>query len=321
VGFERDREMKLERKRILFFGAGAIGSLYAGKLALWGHDVTMLARGKRLEELREQGLVLFSEKQGEEKATISLISELKSDDKYDYVFVTLRRDNLHDVLPILGQNQSQSFVCMVNTADGFSEWITYLGAERIIAAFPGANAKIENGSVHYQLTPTLIQPTTVGELNGTESQRLLVLTNMLQEAGFPNAISKNMDSWLKSHLAMICPLAYGIDSGDSFSKNKKAITLMCRALKENFSFLYSSKYGVKPAMLHIYRILPNFLLVRIMRSVFNSTWIETMRKFQTPSAQNEMNLLANDFIRLAEENGVELQFLKEIMNHTKPNHL
>lgn len=58
--------MKIENKRILFLGAGVIGSIYAGKLALPGQDVTLLARGKRLEELQQKGLVLFSEKFGEE---------------------------------------------------------------------------------------------------------------------------------------------------------------------------------------------------------------------------------------------------------------
>ena len=70
--------MKIENKRILFFGAGVIGSLYAGKLALSGQNITILARGKRLEEMQEKGLTLFSEKSGEEKPEISIISELKA---------------------------------------------------------------------------------------------------------------------------------------------------------------------------------------------------------------------------------------------------
>lgn len=34
------------------------GSLYAGKLSQAGYDVTLLVRGKRLEELKERGLAL-----------------------------------------------------------------------------------------------------------------------------------------------------------------------------------------------------------------------------------------------------------------------
>jgi len=310
--------MKIGNKRILFFGAGVIGSLYAGKLALSGQNVTILARGERLEELHEKGLTLFSEQSGKEKPEISVISELKNDDIYDYVFVTIRNDNLNDTLPVLSQNQSQSFVFMINTANGFSEWIKHLSAEKIIAAFPGAGGKVENGTVYYQLTPKIIQPTTLGEISGKDSQRIKVLKKMIRQAGFPTTTSKNMDSWLKSHLAMVCPLASGMyyDGGNNYtlSKNKKAITLICRSLKENFNFLHKSKYGVEPFKLHIYRIIPTFLLGKILSRIFNTKWMETVGAYHALSARNEMDLLSSDFIRLAENNGFELRFLKKMMN-------
>lgn len=44
--------------RILIYGAGVISSIFAGMLAASGKDVTVLARGKRLEELRQNGIVL-----------------------------------------------------------------------------------------------------------------------------------------------------------------------------------------------------------------------------------------------------------------------
>ncbi len=306
----------IENKRILFFGAGVIGSLYAGKLALSGQNVTLLARGKRLEELQQKGLILFSEKFGEEKPKISVISELKSDDMYDYIFITLRNDNLNEVLSVLSRNQSKNFVFMVNTPNGYSDWISHLGEERIIAAFPGAGGKIENGVVYYQLTQKIIQPTTLGEINGRDSLRTTILQKMIQQAGFPAAISKNMDSWQKSHVAMVCPLAYGIyyDGGNNYtlSKNKKTITLMCKSLKENFIFLNKSKYGIEPIKLHIYRIIPTFLLSKIMSKVFNSKWAETVISNHALSARQEMELLARDFIQLAESNGVELEYLKKM---------
>jgi 2-dehydropantoate 2-reductase len=310
--------MKIENKRILIFGAGVIGSLYAGKMALSGQNVTILARGKRLEELQKKGLTLFSEKIGEENPEISVISELKSDDIYDYIFVTLRNDNLNDVLPMLSQNQSQNFVFMVNTPNGFSDWIKHLGAERITVAFPGAGGKVENGIVHYQLTPKIIQPTTLGEINGKDSLRIKVLKKIIRQAGFPTAISKNMDSWLKSHLAMVCPLAYGIyyDGGNNYtlSKNKKAIALLCKSQKENFTFLNKSKYGVEPFKLNIFRVIPTFLLSKVMSLIFNTKWSETVMSNHALSARKEMEVLTSDFVQLAENSGVELKFLKEMMN-------
>ena len=43
--------------RILIYGAGVIGSLYAALFAKTGYDVSIYARGKRLEVLQTKGLL------------------------------------------------------------------------------------------------------------------------------------------------------------------------------------------------------------------------------------------------------------------------
>ena len=77
----------MEIKRILIFGAGVIGSLYTGKLSLAGHTVSVLARNKRLEELQLNGLLLSENGKETIKTNVAIISELKTEDIYDYIFV------------------------------------------------------------------------------------------------------------------------------------------------------------------------------------------------------------------------------------------
>ena len=43
--------------RILIYGAGVIGSLYAALFAEAGYDTNIYARGKRLEFLKKNGLL------------------------------------------------------------------------------------------------------------------------------------------------------------------------------------------------------------------------------------------------------------------------
>ena len=43
--------------KILFFGAGPLGSVYAHLLHEKGGDVTVLARGERYDWLKENGLI------------------------------------------------------------------------------------------------------------------------------------------------------------------------------------------------------------------------------------------------------------------------
>ena len=128
----------MEIKKILIFGAGVIGSVYAGKLALAGHRVSVLARNRRLTELQLNGLLLSENGKKVVKTNVAIISELKTDDIYDLIFVILRKDQLKDALSLLAQNRSKNFVFMVNTAEGYSDWIGKMGFERVIPAFPGA---------------------------------------------------------------------------------------------------------------------------------------------------------------------------------------
>jgi 2-dehydropantoate 2-reductase len=46
------------------FGAGVIGGVYGERLLAAGHDVVLLARGGRLRDLRESGLVLRNAQTG-----------------------------------------------------------------------------------------------------------------------------------------------------------------------------------------------------------------------------------------------------------------
>ena len=50
--------------RTLVVGAGVIGSVYAGKLLEAGHEVVLLARGRRLSDLQAYGLVLEDAESG-----------------------------------------------------------------------------------------------------------------------------------------------------------------------------------------------------------------------------------------------------------------
>ena len=303
-------------KKILIFGAGVIGSVCAGKLALAGHNISVLARNKRLKELEDNGLLLSENGKETVKANVTIISELKPNNIYDYIFVTLRNDQVKEALNILGKNQSKNFVFMVNTASGYADWISQMGIERVIPAFPGAGGKLENGIVHYSLTSRFVQPTTLGEIDGKATRRINELVNILRNAKFPTSISKKMGSWQKSHVAMVCPLAYGIyfDGGNNytFSKNKTAIIQTNKALKETFSFLKNAGIGVEPAKLNIFRLAPLYILNFIMPFVFNTKWAETVVSNHALAARKEMEMLFNDFILLADGKGYNLKELKKL---------
>lgn len=70
---------------ILFFGAGVIGSILAGKLSNSGQIVTVLDRGPRLSEIRENGILLENGVTGEKTiARVNTVEMLKPSDYYDW---------------------------------------------------------------------------------------------------------------------------------------------------------------------------------------------------------------------------------------------
>ena len=92
--------------RTLIIGAGPLGSLYTHLLQKSGKDVTLLARGKHFNFLRENGLQLVNEFTGEriiEK--VHVIDRLHSEDEYDLVIVLLRKNSVLKLLPELGKHK------------------------------------------------------------------------------------------------------------------------------------------------------------------------------------------------------------------------
>jgi ketopantoate reductase len=90
---------------------------------------------------------------------------------------------------------------MHNHAGGTEQLIAAVGRERVLLGFPGASGSREGAVVRYLLNPQ--QPTTLGEIEGPPTARVQQIAEVLRDAGFPVAISENMDSWLKTHAVFV----------------------------------------------------------------------------------------------------------------------
>ena len=84
--------------KTLIFGAGPLGSLYAHLLHQAGKDVAILARSKRYDFIKENGVVLINEFTGEKEASrVRVVDKLAEEDAYDLIVVLIRKNKL---LPI-----------------------------------------------------------------------------------------------------------------------------------------------------------------------------------------------------------------------------
>ncbi|MBT2287543.1 hypothetical protein J7E73_00030 [Paenibacillus albidus] len=74
--------MNFKQKRLLIVAAGVIGSLYALRFAHSGLDITLLARGKRLDSLKTDGLQ-YNDNGTIQQISIKTIEKLAGDGMVD----------------------------------------------------------------------------------------------------------------------------------------------------------------------------------------------------------------------------------------------
>ncbi len=286
--------------RILIYGAGNIGCLYAARLAQGGQDVAILARGDRYDALRDHGITLESGFSGERTMTsVSVVDRLGPADTYDLVLVVLPKPALAEVLPILAANQrTPSVMFFGNNASGPEPMISALGKERVLLGFPGAAAIPHDGAIRYVITSRREQPTTIGELDGMRSERIAAIAKALEAAGFPASICANMDAWLKTHAAKILATAgalfYAGGHAKQLAANQEALQLMVRAIREGLEVLRANAIPITPANHRVLQWLPESLIVFIMKRMFGG---ETMaiKVGHAEHAHRELQLLAHEF--------------------------
>lgn len=290
--------------KILIVGSGVIGSIYSLKFSNAGFNVTILARGSRLEQLEKNGLI-YEDNGNISKANVTVISNISDDDLYDFIFVTVRFEQIIQALNDIKSNKSKTIITMVNSPKGYDEWERIVGKGRLIAAFPGAGGRIEKGVLYYRLTPYIIQPTTFGELNGIITHRVHKLAQIFKTSKVPYNICRDMDAWQKSHLAMVIPMAKAIynDGGTAYttSKNKLAIEKMCLDIKDYYRSLKKIKIPITPMKLNAFLLCPIWLLKIIMKALYSSRFAETLISNHANNAKQEMLLLDLEFQKVVDK--------------------
>ena len=291
--------------KILVYGAGVMGSLYAARLKGSGQEVTILARGRRLSEILEHGIVLEDALTGRRTTTaIHAVERLGPEDAYDLVVVLMRRTQISPILPILAANQhTPNVLFMCNNASGPDEMVRALGSERVLLGFPGAGGVREEHVVRYVVVSGRNQATTFGELDGKTTARLRDIARAFKAAGFPVETSRNMDAWLKTHVVKVSPVANALymAGGDNhrLAHRRDALVLMVRAMREGFRVLRALDIPILPSKLKIVEWLPEPIVVSLMRLMVNSKEAEITMAGHANVAREEMKQLADEFRTLA----------------------
>ncbi len=285
--------------RILIYGAGVIGSLYGALLAKAGFDVTVYARGRRLESLSQEGL-RYRYKGKTLTAPVKVRSEITPDDRYDFIFLTVRENQLHTALKELRANCSPRIVTMVNSLETYDKWEAICGGGRIIPAFPGAGGGFDGDMLDAALTPRLIQPTTFGKTDGTEKE----LACVFRKAKIPYQVVADMHAWQLCHLAMVVPIADAYYAATDPGKAGSDAALMrktAKLIRDNLSAIAARKIRLSPGKMQVFRYLPASLVGCVLGFVFRSSFGNRFMYQHAMKAPDEMFQLHEQLYRWLEE--------------------
>ncbi|WEY39846.1 MULTISPECIES: 2-dehydropantoate 2-reductase [Paraburkholderia] len=202
--------------KVCVYGAGAIGSLIAGRLAcVSGIEVSVVARGEQLDAISRQGIRIV-DAAGEVTAHVKATDNPASLGVQDYVFLALKQHQLLDVVnsiePLIGTHTS-----LIPPTTGIPYWYFY--------GQPGAHAnrridRLDPGGTLWRAIPPqrvlgcvfrvaaqVVAPGVVhqdgsyaklplGEPDGSVSARVRRLSEAMCAAGFESPVVDNIRSWL-----------------------------------------------------------------------------------------------------------------------------
>lgn len=204
--------------RICIVGAGAIGGLLGVKLAQAGEEVTLIARGAHLAAIRENGMKLVAEDGSEAVARVTASDRIGDAGEQDLVILGMKAHQVAAVvrdLPAMYHEET-----MVLTAQNGIPWWYFMkhGGEyqgrRLESVNPGGvisdNLPVDRviGSVVYPaaeiIAPGVLRHIegnrfSVGEIDGSETPRIKMVSETLRRAGFKAPVLSDIRSeiWTK----------------------------------------------------------------------------------------------------------------------------
>jgi 2-dehydropantoate 2-reductase len=204
--------------KICVVGAGSIGGLLGVKLALAGHDVTLIARGANLAAIREGGMKLVMHDGAEFVAKVKATDKIAEAGPQDIVILGMKA---HQVEPVVGDLKSlyHDGTVILPMQNGIPWWYfqRHGGKHegRTVAAVD-PSGKIAAGIDPQRIIGCVVYPAAeiaepgvirhiegerfpVGELDGQETDRVKQISGILTEAGFKSPVLPSIRSeiWLK----------------------------------------------------------------------------------------------------------------------------
>lgn len=287
--------------RILIIGAGVLESNLAHSIKK-GNDVTILARNKTYENLKNNGLIIKHKLGKKSVDHFNVIDKLEENDIYDVIFVVSRFSSLDSIVKIIEKNKSKNIVFVGNNMN--AEKYMNIKAKNILFAFFMAAGKKYDGYIN----SICLNKIEIGRTDGKDISNEFI-KSIFKETKIKVTIENKMNDYLKTHACAVLPLvfaSYKVDGNLKLLKKDKEYSLLIMdAIIEGYDVLKKLGYEILPKGEYENCVNKKEKCAFIYRFMFSNFIGKMCISDHAMSAREEFILLDNEFEKLKKKSKIE----------------
>ncbi len=287
--------------RILIIGAGVLGSNLAHSIKK-GNDITILARNKTYENLKNNGLIIKHKLGKKSVDHFNVIDKLDENDIYDVIFVVSRFSSLDSIVKIIEKNKSKNIVFVGNNMN--AEKYMNIKDKNILFAFFMAAGKKYDGYIN----SICLNKIEIGRTDGKDISNEFI-KSIFKETKIKLTIENKMNDYLKTHACAVLPLvfaSYKVDGNLKLLKKDKEYSLLIMdAIIEGYDVLKKLGYEILPKGEYENCVNKKEKCAFIYRFMFSNFIGRMCISDHAMSAREEFILLDNEFEKLKKKSKLE----------------
>ena len=287
--------------RILIIGAGVLGSNLAHSIKK-GNDVTILARNKTYENLKNNGLIIKHKLGKKSVDHFNVIDKLDENDIYDVIFVVSRFSSLDSIVKIIEKNKSKNIIFVGNNMN--AEKYMNIKDKNILFAFFMAAGKKYDGYIN----SICLNKIEIGRTDGKDISNEFI-KSIFKETKIKLTIENKMNDYLKTHACAVLPLvfaSYKVDGNLKLLKKDKEYSLLIMdAIIEGYDVLKKLGYEILPKGEYENCVNKKEKCAFIYRFMFSNFIGKICISDHAMSAREEFILLDNEFEKLKKKSKLE----------------
>ena len=287
--------------RILIIGAGVLGSNLAHSIKK-GNDITILARNKTYENLKNNGLIIKHKLGKKSVDHFNVIDKLEENDIYDVIFVVSRFSSLDSIVKIIEKNKSKNIVFVGNNMN--AEKYMNIKDKNILFAFFMAAGKKYDGYIN----SICLNKIEIGRTDGKDISNEFI-KSIFKETKIKVTIENKMNDYLKTHACAVLPLvfaSYKVDGNLKLLKKDKEYSLLIMdAIIEGYDVLKKLGYEILPKGEYENCVNKKEKCAFIYRFMFSNFIGKMCISDHAMSAREEFILLDNEFEKLKKKSKLE----------------